>query len=58
MGMAEIGQISRGTVIRILPYGALVRLMMGLWVWCIFPKSTIILSTMSPIMSHPMRASL
>ncbi len=26
MGMAEIGQISRGTVIRVLPYGALVRL--------------------------------
>ncbi len=26
MGMAEIGQVSRGTVIRVLPYGALVRL--------------------------------
>ncbi len=26
MDMAEIGQISRGTVIRVLPYGALVRL--------------------------------
>lgn len=26
MGMAEVGQISRGTVIRVLPYGALVRL--------------------------------
>jgi S1 RNA binding domain protein len=26
MAMAEIGQISRGTVIRVLPYGALVRL--------------------------------
>ncbi len=26
MGIAEIGQVSRGTVIRVLPYGALVRL--------------------------------
>lgn len=26
MAMAEVGQISRGTVIRVLPYGALVRL--------------------------------